>query len=101
MQRSGEGRHDSDPGAREDRTRDPLTRREQKRAGRGRDEQHDPRDLDGPEKEDAGRAERGAFLVSVGDTVQEHRSDRGKEAQRRRHDRSGEREAVTDVEAAS
>ena len=48
-----------------------------------------------------GARERDAFLVSVGDTVQEHGSDRGKEAQRRRHDRSGEREAVTDVEAAS
>ena len=48
-----------------------------------------------------GARQRDAFLVSVGDTVQEHGSDRGKEAERRRHDRSGEREAVTDVEAAS
>ena len=100
MQRPRERCDDRETGDREDRTRDPLTSREQQRPGRGGDEQHEPRDLDGPEEEDARSAQRDPFLVPVGDAVQEDRADRGKEAQRGRHDRSGEREAVPDVEAA-
>ena len=45
-------------------------------------------DLDRPDQEDAGRAQGDAHFVAVGDAVEEHGTDRGKEAQRGHDDRS-------------